>query len=262
MGTPVACSDNNPCTTDSCNPSSGCVYAPVPGAPCSDGNACTTNDACSAAGQCQAGPPLVCNDGNLCTNDACIPSSGCAYTNNTASCSDGNACNGVETCSGGTCHAGTPMVCDDNNACTTDSCSPASGCVYAPNPGASCSDGNPCTTNDTCDNAGRCQGGATQNCDEKTRTTYLGPSVVLQGKPAAFRARLLEDDDGRAVAARTLTFKLGTQSCRATTDATGTATCLLVVTAPVGPKMLEVSFAGDARYLPCSSSATVVVSRR
>ena len=60
----------------------------------------------------------------------------------------------------GTCgHA--PVSCDDGNACTTDGCSPASGCssTYAPTPGccttnAHCNDGSP-FTNDTC-SSGTC----------------------------------------------------------------------------------------------------------
>ncbi|MDI7269410.1 MAG: hypothetical protein QME96_15590, partial [Myxococcota bacterium] len=47
-----------------------------------------------------------------------------------------------------------PIVCNDFNVCTDDSCNPATGlCVYAANT-APCEDGNPCTTPD------RCSGGA------------------------------------------------------------------------------------------------------
>ena len=45
------------------------------------------------------------------------------------------------------------VICNDNNACTTDSCVPGTGCVYTP---ISCYDGNACTT-DTCNPATGCQ---------------------------------------------------------------------------------------------------------
>jgi hypothetical protein len=49
-------------------------------------------------------------------------------------CDDGNACNGLETCDGSSgCVPGTPLVCNDGNTCTDDSCDPALGCVFTPN---------------------------------------------------------------------------------------------------------------------------------
>jgi hypothetical protein len=132
-------------------------------APCNDGNACTINDTC-ASGSCVSGAPLVCNDGNGCTDDSCNPASGCIYTNNTAPCSDGNACTTNDTCGGGTCVSGAPLICNDGNGCTDDSCNPASGCIYTNN-SAPCSDGNACTTNDTCA-GGTCVGGAPPDCND------------------------------------------------------------------------------------------------
>lgn len=110
-----------------------------------------------------------CSDGNPCTTDTCAGGA-CAHTPVAAgtSCSDGNACNGAETCQGGTCTAGTAPVCNDSNPCTTDSCAPASGCVYTPITGCTgctnatqCSDGNACTI-DTCSN-GACGHAAVSN---------------------------------------------------------------------------------------------------
>ncbi|HXU10955.1 MAG TPA: FG-GAP-like repeat-containing protein [Candidatus Binatia bacterium] len=37
-------------------------------------------------------------------------------------CDDGIFCNGVESCGGGSCHAGTPPSCDDGDVCTEDLC--------------------------------------------------------------------------------------------------------------------------------------------
>ena len=48
-GSPVSCSDANVCTTDTCDPSTGCQNATVAdGLVCDDGNAATINDACQA----------------------------------------------------------------------------------------------------------------------------------------------------------------------------------------------------------------------
>jgi uncharacterized repeat protein (TIGR01451 family) len=81
-----------------------------------------------------------------------------------ALCDDGNPCNGAETCGGvAGCRPGTPPSCDDNNACTADSCDPMRGCVHTPLSGcagcqsnAECNDNNACTTDS-------CTGGTCQN---------------------------------------------------------------------------------------------------
>ena len=41
------------------------------------------------------------------------------------------------------------VTCNDNNECTDDTCDPATGCVYTPDPSNSCTDNNACTT-DAC----------------------------------------------------------------------------------------------------------------
>ncbi|MBX3245680.1 MAG: putative metal-binding motif-containing protein [Myxococcales bacterium] len=43
-------------------------------------------------------------------------------------CDDGDVCNGVERCDAGRCVAGAPLVCDDGDNCTVDSCDPEVGC--------------------------------------------------------------------------------------------------------------------------------------
>lgn len=170
-GAAPTCNDNNPCTTDSCNASSGCVYTTkANGASCSDGNACNGAESCQG-GACTAGTPLTCNDNNPCTSDSCTGASGCVFSNKAtgSSCSDGNQCNGGETCQDGSCRPGTPLTCNDNNSCTTDTCNAATGCVYSPTEGCSgcttsadCNDGNPCTadscTGGTCVNTTRADG--------------------------------------------------------------------------------------------------------
>jgi len=146
-GAPPNCNDNNICTTDACNPASGCTHTNNT-LPCDDGSACTTGDTCGG-GSCVGGAAPNCNDNNLCTTDACNPASGCTHTNNTLPCDDGSACTLGDTCGGGVCVGGAAPNCNDNNVCTDDSCNPASGCTHTNN-SASCDDGNACTTGDIC----------------------------------------------------------------------------------------------------------------
>ncbi len=61
------------------------------------------------------------------------------------------------------CAAGTPMVCNDNNACTADTCS-GSACKFDPAPrvGTTCDDANAMTFNDMCRTNGSCTGTVAQ----------------------------------------------------------------------------------------------------
>ena len=153
-GSAVTCNDNNICTDDSCDPDTGCVYEDNT-APCDDGNACTENDVC-ADGACTSGSAVTCNDNNICTDDSCDPDTGCVYApDDTNVCSDGmpctddfcsdgecvsvsknyddgDVCNGLETCDSetGEMVPGTPLDCDDENACTIDTCDSALGCQH------------------------------------------------------------------------------------------------------------------------------------
>ena len=69
------------------------------------------------------------------------------------SCDDNDACT-TDSCDGGTATCThTAVNCDDGNSCTLDSCSGA--CQHAGVTGPSCEDGNPCTTGETC-SAGKC----------------------------------------------------------------------------------------------------------
>jgi subtilisin family serine protease len=54
-GTPLNCDDANPCTTDACNPTTGCQHRPgADGIACSDGNICIVGETCNS-GVCQPG---------------------------------------------------------------------------------------------------------------------------------------------------------------------------------------------------------------
>lgn len=50
-------------------------------------------------------------------------------------CANGVFCDGAEVCVSGVCAAGAPVVCDDNVACTIDSCDEAIGaCEFVETP--------------------------------------------------------------------------------------------------------------------------------
>ncbi|NOY91879.1 MAG: hypothetical protein GXP55_11835 [Deltaproteobacteria bacterium] len=64
------------------------------------------------------------------TSDAGALDAGCT---DSAQCDDGIVCDGVERCVDGACVPGDPLVCDDDLACTEDSCSEAEGgCKFQP----------------------------------------------------------------------------------------------------------------------------------
>lgn len=201
------CDDHNPCTADTCTVATGCRNLPIAnGASCNDPNPCNGSETCQA-GICQPSPTLLdCSDNNPCTVDSCDPLLGCrhlAVPGGTA-CSDGDVCNGAETCHSGTCGTGTALDCDDNDACTSDSCNGLSGCIHAPIAGciscttpADCDDSNPCTSDlcnasacsnppapdgtacsdgDACNGAetcltGSCSPGTAPNCDDNNVCT-------------------------------------------------------------------------------------------
>ncbi|MBM4342930.1 MAG: hypothetical protein FJ100_06095 [Deltaproteobacteria bacterium] len=175
-GAKLSCDDGNACTNDSCDPKTGCAFAPNSN-PCDDGNACTIGDKCGVvAGKgatCTPGSAIdlaTCDDKNPCTTDSCDPKTGCAHANNTAACDDGSKCTNGDVCGGGKC-AGKPSgACDDGNPCTNDNCDAKTGdCTWTGTTGA-CDDGNACTTGEAC-SASNCTGGTAKVCDDKSPCT-------------------------------------------------------------------------------------------
>jgi hypothetical protein len=176
---PVSCDDGDVCTRDSCDPfAGGCQHAPETGIPCDDANACTSDDLCvegacvGAPASCNDGdlctvdqcdpatgrclfPPTACDDGNPCTEDICSAAAGCVYVNKPDGdpCSDGSLCTRDDACTDGIC-LGTPLDCDDRDACTFDACDAATGfCSNAP---VDCDDGDACTVDECLPDDGRC----------------------------------------------------------------------------------------------------------
>lgn len=103
-----------------------------------------------------------------CVKPICQPLSGfclavAATEANGKACEDGDPCSVYSDCANGKCVAQTPVICDDKNICTLDSCLANVGCQNAPAIGA-CDDNDGCTVNDTC--AGGVCAGAAKKCDD------------------------------------------------------------------------------------------------
>ena len=189
------CNDGNPCTSDFCSLTKGCLHRNLNRQPCEDGSACTVHDRCSAgaclpgftktcrdgdvctADSCHPGwgcvyAPMDCADGNACTDDVCDPKLGCFFVSaNGAPCSDGDPCTSDDFCAAKKCFSGTPNPCDDANPCTQDSCDPATGCAHT-----AVVDGSSCSNDDVCDGlelcaAGVCEPGAGLDCDDANTCT-------------------------------------------------------------------------------------------
>jgi hypothetical protein len=109
-GPSLVCNDGNPCTSDSCNPLTGCLFSNNDNS-CDDQNACTLNDYCGE-GTCRPGravlPKVDCNDSNACTSDDCDIDIGCMHA---------------------------PILCNDHDRNTIDSCDRRRGCVFTPRHG-------------------------------------------------------------------------------------------------------------------------------
>lgn len=214
--TVVDCStQDDQCNEGTCDPRTGiCSKAPVfDGVACSDGLSCTTDacfggsceselasDSCFINGTCYADnepeDPLAPCAG------ACVPSvdqSGFTPIPDGNACSDGNACTTGETCNAGTCVGTTPVVCDDSDLCTVDTCDVTNGCEFTPtnldctgldgecatgtcdpatglcaasaiNTGNACDDGDACTTGSTCSGT-TCQGQTPVSCNDGNECT-------------------------------------------------------------------------------------------
>lgn len=129
------------CLKAKCDPTNGaCSLDPDhEGYACSTGNKCVVGQECQQ-GSCIGGVALNCSDGNECSEDSCDPAAGCGHAPIAGPCTDGNICTSNDYCQDGECVPGDALDCADDNPCTADTCSSATGCVHTPTiePGASC----------------------------------------------------------------------------------------------------------------------------
>lgn len=170
----VAIDDGNPCTADACDPLGGVSHTPVSaGTACDDSDLCNGHEQCTAIGFCGAGPAVVVDDGNPCTADSCKDGTvQHAPVSAGTSCADSNLCNGTEECNGtGSCSPGTPLVLDDGNPCTADTCDPTTGIQHiAASNGAACDDATVCNGRERCE-SGSCVAGTAPAIDDQNPCT-------------------------------------------------------------------------------------------
>ena len=123
---PASCDDNNPCTVDSCDPTTyQCVHANVPDGTSCQGKPCTTNSICQG-GLCLDGPFKKCTVASDQCHVAgpCSPKTGDCTSENAPegkTCDDGNLCTYADQCKAGVC-VGTPLVCPTTCDPATGSC--------------------------------------------------------------------------------------------------------------------------------------------
>lgn len=88
------------------------------------------------------------------------------------------------------------------------------------------------------------------------------PTVIANGQSASLSATLQEDGI-TPIPGRSVTITLGSggtaQSCIGTTNASGIATCNIILSQPLGPNTVAANFAGDGFYLAASDSQPVLV---
>ncbi|MCB9737641.1 MAG: hypothetical protein H6747_00060 [Deltaproteobacteria bacterium] len=159
-GTPVDCDDDNPCTDDTCNPTSGCEHkAKADDTDCDDGNQCTPTESCKS-GACIAAQ-------NVC---------GCKADSECTKWDDGNLCNGLMACIAGFCSKlpNSAVTCDaSKDACKDNLCDTKSGqCgLVGKKDGTSCDDGDACSIQEAC-TGGACKSTASIDCGDDNPCTF------------------------------------------------------------------------------------------
>lgn len=178
--------DNDACTDDTCNPSSGCSNTPKN---CDFGDSCQTYSCdsyvqlswcCHELTLCRTGkgcqnatvPNCVKCAVQCVTNDKCFPkicsTDGTKCINGTAvNCNDNNACTDDSCSNGSMCKVrlysvvfiinieciNTPKPCTQLNKCDVAVCDKVKGCTHS---NKSCDDNNPCTVDSCNANTGAC----------------------------------------------------------------------------------------------------------
>jgi len=181
-GVPVTCDDKQPCTKDSCDSKTGCVFKKLAnGATCDDGSACTNDDKCDE-GKCVGELKPDAKPTSACEQLSCNPKNGnvtAKAAQDGLKCNDGKPCTIGDQCLTGQCK-GKPLICNLGNPCKDDFCDVKTGsCAQKPkSDGTKCDDANACSTKTTC-KGGSCTGVDWKDsgqCDDKNACTSDGCS--------------------------------------------------------------------------------------
>jgi len=170
-------SDDNPCTTDTCNASGSCQHTHNSDA-CDDGAYCTVGDECHG-GVCRGVVRDCSSLADACNQGACNEIAGRCEAqplDDGSSCDDGDACTASDACLSGACIGSHPVTCTALDDChVVGVCNPVTGLCSHPQAanGTPCSDGNGCTVDDRC-SAGTCI--ADPHCGDATMQPSCGES--------------------------------------------------------------------------------------
>jgi PKD repeat protein len=94
-----------------------------------------------------------------------------------------------------------------------------------------------------------------------TVTTYTGATTGDYHDSVTLSGTLTDSETSNPVPNETITFTLGSESCSATTDLTGSASCDVVLTQIPGAYTVTAAFAGDTVYGPSSDSAPFTITK-
>ncbi len=204
-----ACTKGDVCVFGQCNPgantcecqtNSDCL-SKDDGDLCNGVPYCDKTDPKKPACKANAASVVFCLPGDApCATQVCNPGTGACQPKPVVdgkACDDGTVCTKSSACQGGACKATSALQCDDNNACTFDTCDAKTGCS---NVQANCVDGNSCTT-DGCDaKTGVCsfpERAKGSPCDADQSGCTIGDSCV----------------DGACKAGPAVVCQLGTKAC-------------------------------------------------
>lgn len=159
------CSDDLPCSVDSCSEELGGCVSDTKDCACSaddgcptDANLCDGKIFCDVqANSCDPGTPVVCAPPeNTCQRAACVSQTGACVVldkDDGTPCDDGSVCTTTDTCQSGVCTGFAPITCTPSNTCQESvGCDPTLGCLEAPK-----EEGTPCQTAEG--DGGSCDGG-------------------------------------------------------------------------------------------------------
>ncbi len=172
--TDLDCDDGLPCTVETCGVGGRCDFTPLD-ARCEAGETCVVGRGCVSGTTCTSS--AECDDEIACTVDSCGVGGTCRHMALDELCTDPALpeCDEVMGCVRGSGCA-SAADCDDEIACTIDSCSADRMCRHTPmdslcedgetcNTATGCFESMDCTTSDECDDGDFCNG--TETCDAK-----------------------------------------------------------------------------------------------
>lgn len=95
----------------------------------------------------------------------------------------------------------------------------------------------------------------------RTALTYDGATSADYNDPAVLSATLTRQDSSAPVPGKLLTLTMAAETCSATTDNGGHASCTIIPSQAAGPATVTARFAGDANYLDAAQDTPFLVTR-